>query len=231
MAKGPVAETLGRAEALSDAGEYEAALEQVEEALRDDPENAAGHTARGWALENLGADRLIEARDAYVEALRLDPTALWAKEGLSNVLRRLGQAEDANRLAQEVIEEGRTRCYEEVDLLELIGWCQHRLGMHEEAAKTLREALDTDGRWVPVRFDMALAMLCAGDRVKAFLEYQRGVQQALNWGLARTRGHVIVAMDDLEETLGERPGLAASREAMAARELLRSTLRADARAG
>ena len=58
------------------------------------------HTARGWALENLGVDGLAGARDAYGRALELDPTALWAKEGLSNVYRRMGDIDEANRLAQ-----------------------------------------------------------------------------------------------------------------------------------
>src|SRR3990170_6740516 len=86
MAKGPVAEGLGRAEALSDAGEYAAALDELDAAMQAEPTNAAVHTARGWALENLGPEQLMDARVAYEEALRLDPGALWAKEGLSKVL-------------------------------------------------------------------------------------------------------------------------------------------------
>ena len=78
MAKGPVAQGLGRAEALSDAGEYAAALEELDAAFDSEPQNAAVFTARGWALENLGPERLGEARLAYEAALRLDPSAMWA---------------------------------------------------------------------------------------------------------------------------------------------------------
>jgi hypothetical protein len=42
---------------------------------------------------------------------------------------------------------------------------------------------------------------------------------------------VSVAVDDLEECLDERPALAGTREALAARNLLRSTLRAASRIG
>ncbi len=226
MAKGPVAEGLGRAEALSDAGEYAAALVELDDALSRGPAGSAVHTARGWALENLGLDRLPDARIAYEEALRLDPGAMWAKEGLSNVLRRLGLAEDADRLCREVIEEGLTRSDAELDLLELVGWCQLRLGRYDEAVATLREALARDGRWIAVRFDLALALLFAGERSRAFLEYSRGVHQAVNGGVSKLRGVVRVALDDLEETLNERPALASTGEAIAARDLLRSTLRA-----
>jgi tetratricopeptide (TPR) repeat protein len=231
VTKGPVADGLGRAEALSEAGEYSAALTELEDVLRAGEATAAVHTARGWALENLGPHRLEDARAAYEAALALDPSALWAKEGLSNVFRRMGDAAEADRLCREVVDEGLTRADDELDLLELVGWCQLRLGRVQDAVETLREALLRDGRWIAVRFDLALALLCAGDRSRSFLEYSRGVHQAVNGGVDRLRGVVRVALDDLEESLGERPALANTREAIAARDLLRSTLRAAYRAG
>ena len=231
MAKGPVAHGLGRAEALSDAGEYAAALEELEAAFAAEPHNAAVFTARGWALENLGPERLGEARLAYEAALTLDPSAMWAKEGLSNVLRRMGDEREADRLCEEVVKEGRQRYEAEEDLWELVGWCELRLGRYQEAVATLREALRRDGRWIAVRFDLALALVCAGERPRAFLEYSRGVHQAVNGGVERLRGCLRVALDDLEESLSERPALATTREAIAARDLLRSTLRAAHQAG
>ena len=68
-------------------------------------------------------------------------------------------------------------------------------------------------------------------RSRAFLEYSRGVHQAVNGGVERLRGCLRVALDDLEESLTERPALATTREAIAARDLLRSTLRAAYQAG
>jgi tetratricopeptide (TPR) repeat protein len=225
MTKGPVAEGLGRVEELSEAGRYEAALEELDRQVEEHPLEPAVHTARGWALENLGSDGLPAARDAYARALELDPTALWAKEGLSNVYRRMGDLDEANRLARAVIEEGMPRAEREIDLLELVGWCQLRLGLYRESVETLRRALQLDGRWTAVRFDLALALMCVGDRGRAFLEYQRGIHQAVNGGVERLRGVVRMGLDDLEECLAERPALAATREAIAARDLLRSTLR------
>jgi tetratricopeptide (TPR) repeat protein len=143
----------------------------------------------------------------------------------------MGMVEEADRLCEEVIGEGQQRYEREEDLWELVGWCQLRLGRYEEAVQTLSEALTRDGRWIAVRFDLALAMLCAGLRSRSFLEYSRGVHQAVNGGVDRLRGVVRVALDDLEESLGERPALAGTREAIAARDLLRSTLRAAYQAG
>ncbi|HZB79125.1 MAG TPA: hypothetical protein VE522_04700 [Actinomycetota bacterium] len=228
MTKGPVAEGLGHVEELSEAGRYEAALEELDRQVEVHPFEPAVHTARGWALENLGSDGLPAARDAYARALELDPTALWAKEGLSNVYRRMGDIEEANRLARAVIEEGMPRAEREIDLLELVGWCQLRLGLYRQSVETLRRALELDGRWTAVRFDLALALMCVGERGRAFLEYQRGIHQAVNGGVERLRGVVRMGLDDLEECLAERPALAATREAIAARDLLRSTLRVAA---
>lgn len=231
MSKGPVAAGLGRVEALSDAGEYAAALEELELAMAERPASADVYTARGWALENLGPERLDEARTAYEDALALDRDAMWAKEGLSNVLRRLGHTRQADRLCEEVVVEGRQRYELEEDLWELVGWCELRLGRYQDAVSTLSEALRRDGRWIAVRFDLALALLFAGQRSRAFLEYSRGVHQAVNGGVVRLRGCLRVALDDLEESLAERPALRTTREAIAARDLLRSTLRAAYGAG
>ena len=231
MTKGPVAQGLGRAEELSEAGLYDAALQELDRELSTNPAEPAIHTARGWALENLGPEHLAEAHDAYSHALKLDPRALWAKEGLSNVSRRMGRVQEADRLANEVIEEGKSRAHAEIDLLELVGWCQLRLGEYEEAVETLRRALELDGRWTAVRFDLALALLCAGERGRSLLEYQRGMHQAVNGGVDRLRGVVRMGLDDLEECLAERPALAATREAITARDLLRSTLRAATQTG
>ncbi len=74
MTKGPVAEGLGRVEELSDAGHYQAALDELDRQLAEHPNEPAVHTARGWALENLGPGGLAGARDAYARALELDPT-------------------------------------------------------------------------------------------------------------------------------------------------------------
>lgn len=229
--KGPVAPGLGRAEELSAAGLYREALNELDRELARSPQEAAVHTARGWALENLGDDHLAQAEAAYLRALELDPGALWAKEGLSNVSRRLGRFSEADRLANEVISEGTSRAHAEIDLLELVGWCQLRLGRYGDAVQTLRRALELDGRWTAVRFDLALALLCAGDRARSMLEYQRGIHQAINGGVERARGVLQMGLDDLEECLAERPALAATREAIAARDLLRTTLRAAAYTG
>lgn len=216
-------EAFARAERLCDAGDYASALRLLDDLARLAPDNAAFHTTRAWALENLGPECLPEARDAYWEALRADPSTLWAKEGLSNVLRRLGATEEAQVLCREVVAEARARQERDAELLELLGWCEYRLALFEDAEATFREALDIDEDLVAVRFDLALTLLCAGDRAGALIEYLDGVRRALEHP-ELVRGLVGVAMDDLDEALIERPELSPMPETCRARDLLRSSL-------
>ena len=231
MAKGPVARRARPRGGAVRRRRYAAALEELDAAFDTEPQNAAVFTARGWALENLGPERLAEARARLRGRAPPRPLGDVGQGGLANVLRRMGHVREADRLCEEVVDEGRRRYDAEEDLWELVGWCELRLGRYQDAVATLREALRRDGRWIAVRFDLALALLCAGERSRAFLEYSRGVHQAVNGGVERLRGCLRVALDDLEECLAERPALATTREAIAARDLLRSTLRAAYQAG
>ena len=54
-------------------------------ALARAPENALTHANYGWAL--LHRDKIKEAFAAFREALRLDPTSSWAREGIVEALK------------------------------------------------------------------------------------------------------------------------------------------------
>ncbi len=213
---------LQHAEALNDAGRYGEALVALERILVSEPDNVKARVAGAWALENLGPERLIEARDAYREAVRLDPTELWAKEGLSNVLRRLGHPDEARALCAEVVDEARARQERDDDMLELLGWCEYRLGRFDEAVEVFREALEGDPELLAVRFDHALTLLCAGHGTDALREYRAGLETAAS--LTRVRGLVAVALDDLDEALAELPDLRTSEAADLAQRLLRDAV-------
>jgi tetratricopeptide (TPR) repeat protein len=193
---------LDRSYALADAGEYARALAEADRALGLDPALADAHTQRGWALENLGSIRLSEARDAYETALELDPNDLWAVLGLATVLTRFGRP-DADALYRRVVEEAPARLATEPDLGEALGWAQYRVGMHAAAADTLRRCADAAPDDVAVRLDLALVLLVEGYRDVALAEFRRAIDDTD----AGSRGHLAVALDDLETTLVERPGL------------------------
>jgi tetratricopeptide (TPR) repeat protein len=74
-----------RAMALLHLGRKEEAGATIEGALARDPENAASHANLGWnLLHRADHDRAIEH---FREALRIDPTFEWAREGLVESLK------------------------------------------------------------------------------------------------------------------------------------------------
>ncbi len=223
-----VRRALDRAEAFAGAGEYARALAEADRAIALEPDLAEAHKQRGWDLENLGSMRLSEARDAYETALELDPGDLWAALGLATVLTRFGETDEAEALYRKVVEEGPSRLDADPGIGEALGWAQYRVGMLATAVRTLRRCLERDPADVAVRLDLALVLLVHGDRDEAIDQLRRAIDEAH----AGQRGHVAVALDDLESTLAERPGLStfggAEARSMLASALGRSTERSGA---
>ncbi|MBI4477375.1 MAG: tetratricopeptide repeat protein [Acidobacteria bacterium] len=74
-------------------GEIDAAIDELQEALRLDPAHAGAHSNLGVALSRRG--RLPEAIHHYREALRLDPRQMQAYSNLGNALLQQGQVREA----------------------------------------------------------------------------------------------------------------------------------------
>jgi tetratricopeptide (TPR) repeat protein len=195
---------VGRANELNAAGRYVEAVAALDEADAD-AGSAEALTARGWALENLGDP--AGARAAYEQALALDPGALWAAEGLANVLRRAGEHQAAEERYRSVIARAQADPSPDTDTLELLGWCLHRLGRDAEAVATFRRALTAEPGHVSIRLDLALALLYLGRSDDALAEYRRGVAAAGRASRAVRAASLRVAADDLREALAERPDL------------------------
>jgi tetratricopeptide (TPR) repeat protein len=209
---------LDRASALSDAGDHLAALALVDQVLALEPGLVAAHVARGWALESLGPEHLLDAREAYAEAVRLDPEALWAKEGFANVLRRLGRSAEADALAAEVVSQALALPERDTEVLELQGWCEYELDRLVDAEGTFRRALDLDPDLVAVRFDLALVLLCAGRAAEAVEAYGDGLADARRLG--GVAGLVRTALEDLDAALARRPEIRGQPVANAVRQRL-----------
>jgi Flp pilus assembly protein TadD len=189
---------LACAEALTESGDYRGALEVLGSALDEYGDFTRLHTARGWALENLGPEHLAEAGEAYRAALAGDPSELWAKEGLANVSAGLGDDDEAVALWREVVAETGARAGDQPELLEIQGWSLYRLGHFTEAIDVFRRAVrELNGR-VSVRFDLGLALLAIGDRVASVEAYVDGIERLTANPPASRIGPIRVALDDLE---------------------------------
>jgi superkiller protein 3 len=186
---------LEQSAALLDAGEYGRALELLDRAAKADPDVSETHRKRGRALENLGPEHLEEAAAAYRVALSLDPGACRAREGLANVLDRLGDRANAEAQWEEVLRQASGRWDAEQDLLELAGRCFYRLDRVPEAVSAFERALAIDPAWVAVRFDLGLVQLVSGARLEAVASYARALGDVA--AVPSALGSAQAALDEL----------------------------------
>jgi tetratricopeptide (TPR) repeat protein len=212
-----VPDVLRCAAELSEGGAHEQALALLDAALESHPAHAPLHTARAWALENLGPTRWVEARRAYETALALDADDLWAQLGLATLLGQTGEPDLCAAIHRDLIARAGQRSAQEHEYLELLGWCQYRLGRLDDAAATFRRALQIDGAWISVRFDLALVLLLSGESHAADLHYGHTLRLLAKRGAGA--GAVKVALDDLEQALAENP-----RNALAAKPIRKRLL-------
>jgi len=211
-----IEQIMERIDRLSNAGAYQDLLCLVDLAITTHGDCPDLHAARGWALENLTPPCLDASREAYDTALALDPTQTWARLGLGTVLERLADPRAACQMYQAAIDLAVPQVACEPDLLELIGWCQYRLGRMDEAVETFLRALELDPAWVSVRFDLGLVLLLCCANGSATEEYELGLQRLRECDPDEWRGTVLVALDDLDEVLERSASL---RESVAARSI------------
>ncbi len=222
---------LERASALSEAGAHEQALALLDAALRTESALAGGvarlHAARGWALENLGAARRPEARGAYEAALALDNGDLWARLGLATVLGKLDQAEVAQALYRDLVHQAGARAGVEPEYIELLGWCEYRMGRFDAAIGSFQRALAIDPDWLSVRFDLGLVLLIRGDGEGALAHYAKGLTQCRH-GAAPGSGRAAlkVALDDFDDAWRNTSALGFNPPAREIRALLQHALHA-----
>ncbi len=190
---------------LGEAGAHERALALLDHALESHPAHAPLHTARGWALENQSPPRWTDSRDAYAAAIAIDAGDLWARLGLATVLGQTGESARCPPIYRELIGRAKPRAGKEPEYLELIGWCQYKLGRLTEAAATFSSALALDTDWVSVRFDLGLVQLLSGDPRAAVLQYDHALRILAQRAPRLNAGPVRVALDDLDDALSVHP--------------------------
>lgn len=197
-----------RASELSDLADFPAALEAATLATELAPRDPSAHTARAWALENLGGPHLDEARIAYETALGLDPRALRARVGLADLLYRAGRSTDAEELYYSIAMDTAASPPEDAASLELEGWSLYRLDRLDEAIDTFRRALEREYDRIAVRFDLALALLVAGRADEAVRAYGDAVDAISKIEPGRRRAPLTVASEDLAGAVVVHPELA-----------------------
>ena len=220
-----ISRVLQQATDLADAGRSTEAIDVLARAIERHGDVAELHTAQGWALENTSPPRWSEALAAYRIALAADPTQLWARLGQATALERLGDAEAAAAAYADAITLAIARAETEPEFLELLGWCEYRLGRLDDAVATFGRALALNPAWTAVRLDLGLVSLLRGD-VDATAHFDAALDGLAGCDPQRRVGALRVALDDLDEAVAATAALAFDNRTSNVRARLASELAA-----
>jgi tetratricopeptide (TPR) repeat protein len=187
--------------------------------------SAAAQTAHGWMLETCDPPRWDAARSAYQAALAVDRSQPWALVGLATCLSRLGDDGSGPALYAEAAAQAVLAVEADHEMIELLGWCQYRLGRFDDAAASFERALAIDPQWVSVLFDLGLVALSRADAA-ASAHYRAAVQALAGRAPADGVDALRVALEDLDDARLRDASLAASATASQVRAMLVRALRA-----
>jgi len=155
------------AAALAQKGRFEEAAEhgRVALELRKTP-NAEILSNMGSIYNNLG--RYTEAIEAFVQALKVDPSYANAYVGLGNTFGKLGYHKEAEQAAKQAIKI-------EPDLAEaysILGAAYFSQNDWTDAIETFRQAIRMQPDYAQAHYSLGLALLRSGDKNAALKQYQ-----------------------------------------------------------
>src|SRR5271165_494395 len=195
---------LNRGEICNDIAEFEAATEDLQTVVTQDHGDAQAQAELGWAFHRLG--RGSEALDAYIAAWNADRDDLWARKGVAEALRQIGDSEKAIGHYQAIVHAAEHGAVGASQDRSLTAWCCYRLGRFDDALQLIRKTRSPLPD-VAIQFDLALVLLCSGEHAAAVREYRRGVDQVQTVHPLRQRGYIHIALADLREAISEHPDI------------------------
>ena len=195
------------AQRLYEEGEYDAALELLKEGLSLYPASTELLVSIGYA--RLARDEYAWARNAFQEALTLEPEHEEALAGMGEILLKLGERGRAFLLFERLLELGFGR---DVDLMLCVGRILYREGLHAKAARFFRIATEADPECADAAAELAYALHRLGDGDETLRWSRRAIEldpshhevRAFIGGLLYERGEFPAALDHLERVPPER---------------------------
>lgn len=188
-----------RAHDLYNDGDYDGALETLKEGLALYPEAVELYVGLGYA--RLAREEFAWARQAFAHALHLEASHEDAMVGMGEVLLRLGQVREAERLFATVESLG---FEDDVELMLTMGRALYRSGRHAHARDVFARLVAARPDSAEAAAALAYALHRLGDEVGAARQLRRALRLAPDLHEARIYlGHVLYDRGD---------GIAALRE-------------------
>ncbi|HWP67263.1 MAG TPA: tetratricopeptide repeat protein [Candidatus Limnocylindria bacterium] len=154
--------------ANANTGDYKGAERAFRRGLELAPNDVELHNALGWALFQDG--RTAEAVAEYERALAVDSQHVKSHNNLALALVELGRLEEAaEHYRASLAVEPKAEIYSD------LGFIMARLGRSNEALAAYRKALALDPACASAHFNLAVAMLQAGDLAAAETHYRKAL--------------------------------------------------------
>jgi tetratricopeptide (TPR) repeat protein len=194
--------------ALYNVGKIEDAVGHLRLAVDAGSEDGEVYRLLGLAL--IGRDDLDGARALLERALELNPSDVAAYIDLTALLHESGEPRKAVEVASqatEIADKEKTSDTVRAHAYWQLGWAYYRVSEWRKSAEASKTALEADPQLVPPHFNLALALLRAGDATAAREEYEATlglIDNALDLK--------ALAINDLKAAMSEDGGLAGGRE-------------------
>jgi tetratricopeptide (TPR) repeat protein len=194
--------------ALFELGRIDEGTDHLRKAVELGAKDSELHRTLGLALE--ARDNVDGALAEFEHALTIDSRNVAARVELSTLLmegHRFAEGLEHARTAVAIAREDGEGDYVLATALWQLGWAYYAMGAWRDSAQASRDALAIDPSLLPVRFNLALALLRDGHADEARAEYARAAEGVDDvWDL-RMHG-----MNDLKAALADDPDLSGGDE-------------------
>jgi Flp pilus assembly protein TadD len=181
-----------RAHRYYDEGDYDAALDTLNEALRLYAHSVELYVGLGYT--RLAREEFVWAKQAFERALVLDPEHEDGLVGMGEVLLRFGQQAEALRLFAQCRSIG---CGEDLDLLLTMGRALYRERLYREARDVLEEAVDVHANSAEASAAYAYALHRLDEETAARRQLRRALHLDCEYHEARIYlGHLLYDRGD-----------------------------------
>lgn len=190
-----------KANLLDQIDELDDALRTVRAAVGADPQIGWAWGLRSWLVDRMDGDP-AEQEHAARRALALEPGDIFLHICLAEALLRLNQDNEANANFRAGVDSADASPELRTDSMQHLAWCHLRLGHNDQALDCLTTLLAQRYPDISARYDLGLALLCAGRGDVALDEYQDVAARTRSEPHAGRRRSIIqVARHDLQRML------------------------------